>query len=131
MPRLITSTPAARLAATLRSSSANRYGGMRSRRSLCLIQLLAEFVTELATVDGHRPARQRDAQLLVDLHLQLAAVEQDPHVGGAAREAVRDRGAARAGARRQGLPHPALEDAGADQAGLELGVPRDVGAIGK
>src|SRR5260370_41980422 len=121
MARLMASTPAARLAATLRSSSANRYGGMRSRRSLCLIQLLAEFVTELATVDGHRPACQRDAQLVVDLYLQLTAVEQDAHIGRAAAEAVSDRGAARAGARRESLPHPALEDPGADQPGLELG----------
>src|SRR5258708_22980524 len=117
MPRLITSTPAARLAATLRSSSANRYGGMRSRRSLCLIQLLAEFVTELATVDGHRPARQRDAQLVVDLHLQLAAVEQDARVGGSAREAIGDPRAPRARAPRQRLPHPPLEDPGPGPAG--------------
>ena len=38
IPRLITSTPAAFFAATLRSSSANRYGGSRSSRSLDLTE---------------------------------------------------------------------------------------------
>src|SRR6059058_81800 len=144
MPRLITSAPAARSAAILRSSSANAYGGMRSRRLLGFIQLpphrlnglsppsgellkLAhELLAQKSAKDGQRPACQVYAQLLVYLYLELATVEhnRDPHrPGETARsgtgrggrrgrlfERVGNRGAACAGAAREGLPHPALED---------------------
>ena len=49
-------------------------------------------------------------------------------------EHVRHRGAAGAGARGKGLPHPALEYARANARrgpGLELGVPGDVRAVGE
>ena len=59
IPRLITSTPAARLAATLRSSSANRYGGIRSRRLLGRMQLLYEVVGQAAARTRALPSRSR------------------------------------------------------------------------
>src|SRR5689334_2320564 len=52
IPRLMTSTPAACFSAILRSSSANRYGVMRLRRSLGLIQLLAGVGAGLSWVCG-------------------------------------------------------------------------------
>src|SRR5271167_1829609 len=111
IPRLITSTPAARLAAILRSSSANRYGGMRSRRSLGCMQLLEEFGAERRPIDGHGPAGEGQIQVLVELDEELAAVEAHGHRGATAAPDVRDRGPARAGARRQRLADPPLEDA--------------------
>src|SRR5258707_10300304 len=79
MPRLITSTPAARFSAILPSSWANAYGGMRSRRLLGLMQLLCELLAEAALEHGPRPACQVDAQVPPPLHLQLPAVEQHDH----------------------------------------------------
>src|SRR5665213_4037843 len=110
MPRLITSTPAARLAAILRSSSANAYGGMRSRRLLGLMQLLHEVVTQAAVKYGSRPACQIHTQILPHLDLQLAAIEHDrdgsaPLSSPSPAEHVCDRGARGAGARGQRLPH--------------------------
>src|SRR4029077_14623922 len=69
MPRLITSTPAARLAAILRSSSANAYGGMRSRRLLGLIQLLR-------CLSGERVSDSYD---LLPLPLELLAQAAGEH----------------------------------------------------
>src|SRR5450755_211669 len=109
IPRLITSTPAARLAATLRSSSANRYGGMRSRRLLDRMQLLYEFVGERSAIHRNRPAAQIDLQFLPHLDLQLAAVECDRDRRVAPLQDVCDSGARRAGPARGSLPHPALE----------------------
>src|SRR5437588_12594939 len=77
MPSLITSMPAARLAEIFRSSSANRYGGICSRRLLDRIQLLQEIVGEGAAEHRHRPARQVDVQVRPHLGLQLPAVERD------------------------------------------------------
>src|SRR5438552_16718742 len=95
MPRLITSTPAARLAAILRSSSANAYGGMRSRRWLGfirlpphrlnglappsgeLLELSPELLAESAGKDGQRPARQVYTRLIADLPRELPAVSPD------------------------------------------------------
>ena len=88
-PSVITSMPAARFAAILRSSWANRYGGMRSRRSLCLIELLAEVVGERAREHGHRPAGQGHVQILPDLDRQLAAVEAHDDLGAARRRGGR------------------------------------------
>src|SRR5258708_2949868 len=85
MPRLITSTPAARFSAILPSSWANAYGGVRSRRLLGLMQLLCEVVAEASLEHGPRPACQVDPQVLPHLDLQLAAVEQDDHVNVATR----------------------------------------------
>ncbi len=66
--------PAARFSLTLRSSSANRYGGIFSRRLLGLLQLLDEVVGEPAAENRHRPAAQVDLQVLSHFHLELAAV---------------------------------------------------------
>src|SRR3954453_6736023 len=73
MPRLITSIPCAFFSAILRSSWANRYGGMRSRRLLDLIQLLHEVVGQLGRVDGPRPSGQGHVPVLAALHLHGAA----------------------------------------------------------
>src|SRR5579871_4742873 len=94
MPSVITSTPAARFSAIRRSSWANRYGGMRSRRSLCLIELLAEFSGERPREDGQRPAGQGHVQMVPDRDLELTAVEADQHPRGSAGEVVSDGGAA-------------------------------------
>src|SRR4051794_7832045 len=142
MPRLMTSTPAARLAAIFPSSWANAYGGMRSRRLLGCMQLLFEVLAQAALEHGPRPACPVDVQILPHLNLELAAVEQNQHhLGGrplcTAVLQVGDRGAARAGARRQGLPHPALEDTRADarcaatRCRVELGVPGHVRPVGE
>src|SRR3954466_4127033 len=96
MPRLITSMPCAFFSAILRSSWANRYGGMRSRRLLDLIQLLHEFIAHLSGVDGARPAGQVHVQVLADLHLEVAAVEVHRHRALAAAQHERDRGTRRA-----------------------------------
>src|SRR5581483_8542874 len=77
MPRLITSTPAARLSAILRSSWANAYGGIFSRRLLGFMQLLFELFAERAGEHRPRPACQVDLQVGPDLDLQLAAVQDD------------------------------------------------------
>src|SRR3984957_15411935 len=76
IPRLMTSTPAACLAAILRSSSANRYGGMRPRRSLGLMPLLDEVLAELSREHGTCPACQVYVQILSHLYAQLSPVEQ-------------------------------------------------------
>src|SRR3981081_4159986 len=118
MPRLITSTPAARFSAIFRSSWAKAYGGMRSRRLLGFMQLLFEIVAQATLEHRPRPARQIDPQILADLDLELAAVE---HHGDASSVTIAvvllnvcDRGTRRPGAGGQGLPHPALEDPRAD-----------------
>src|SRR5580700_6411616 len=98
MPRLITSIPASRLEAILRSSSANRYGGISSRRLLGFMQLLDEFVGQDAAVHGHGPAGQVDVQILPHFDLELAPVEDHGDRRMAATEHVRDRGASRPGA---------------------------------
>src|ERR1700726_278959 len=138
MPRLITSTPAARFAAILLSSCANAYGGMRSRRLLGFMQLLCEVVAEAALEHGPRPACQVDAQVLPHLHLELAAVEDHRQTGAIGLPAavldVGDRGAAGTRAGGQGLPHPALEDPRSyprQAVGLELRVPRHIGPVGE
>src|SRR5271165_2927984 len=79
MPRLITSTPAARLSAILRSSCANAYGGMRSRRLLGFMKLLLELVAETTLEHRARPACQIDLQALPHLDDQLAAVQDHGH----------------------------------------------------
>src|SRR6516225_7011639 len=97
MPRLITSTPAARFAAILRSSSAKAYGGIRSSRLLGLIrapswrvalgascssvlgQLVQDLLAETPREHGQRPAGQVHAQVLPHLHVELAAVEHHPY----------------------------------------------------
>src|SRR2546421_777686 len=118
MPRLITSTPAARFSAIFRSSWANAYGGMRSRRLLGFMQLLFEVLAEAALEHRPRPTRQVDLQVLADLDLELTAVEQHGHASLATIAAlfanVGDRCTGRSGPGGQRLPHPALEDPGAD-----------------
>src|SRR5690348_4519855 len=126
MPRLITSTPAARLSAILRSSWANAYGGIFSRRLLGFMQLLFELVADRAGEDRPRPACQVHAQVCCDLDLQLAPVEHDRHRPGTvscrALVGVRHGRAGRAGPRGERLPHPALENPGADLRRLDLRV---------
>src|SRR6202012_3508396 len=114
IPRLITSMPAARLAAILRSSSANRYGGIFSRRLLGRMQLLDEIVRQGSGVDRHRPAAEGNVEILPHLDRQLAAVEHDRDGRIAAGEHVRDGGTGRTGPARRGLSDAALEDTGAD-----------------
>src|SRR4051794_12471034 len=106
IPSEITSTPCAFFKAILRSSSANRYGGIRSRRSAGCMQLLDELVGQLAPIHGDRPAGQVDVQVVGDVDLELAAVQADGDGRVAALERVGDGGAARAGARGHGLPTP-------------------------
>src|ERR1035437_8079099 len=122
MPKLITSTPAARFSAILRSSCAKAYGGMRSKRFLGLIKLLCELVAEAPLAPGPRPACQVDVQVLPHLYLQLAAVEHDGHTsvlaGEPGFEHVGDRRSGGARARGQGLADAALEDASADALAL-------------
>src|SRR3954470_10238019 len=79
MPSEMTSMPAARFSRTLRSSSANRYGGMRSRRLLGCMQLLEEFVGQLPPVYRDGPTGQVHVQILVDLHPELTPVEAHRH----------------------------------------------------
>ena len=68
-------------------------------------------------------------QVLAHLHLELAAVQAHGHGAVGAAQHRGHRGAGRAGARRHGLPHPALEDARADR-GVALPAPeRDVRAV--
>src|ERR1700753_2958566 len=131
MPRLITSMPAARLAAILRSSSANRYGGIFSRRLLGRMQLLDEIVRQGSGVDRHRPAAEGNVQILLDLDGQLAAVEHDRDGGIAAVEHVCDGRPRRTGPARGGLSDPALEDPGANPIRGQCRVPGHVGAVGK
>src|SRR4051812_50172900 len=81
MPRLITSMPCAFFSAILRSSWANRYGGMRSKRLLDLIQLLHELVGQVAGGDPARPAGGGHVQGLADLPPPVAPVEGHGHRG--------------------------------------------------
>src|SRR5215218_1811853 len=120
MPRLITSTPAARLSATRRSSSANMYGGIASRRldgsanpigaeiysywrvgSVQLGQGRGQLGRELARADRLGPAAEPHVELLGDLDLELAAVEHDHQRAGRPAQDGRHGGAAGAGSRRQ------------------------------
>src|SRR3954468_5623320 len=110
MPRLITSIPCTFFSAILRSSWANRYGGMRSRRLLDLIQLLDEFVGQVRGVNRPRPACQVHVKVLPHFHLEVTAVEVHRHRALAAAQHERDGGSRRAGARRERLAHAALED---------------------
>src|SRR3954447_26371384 len=113
IPSEITSTPCSLFRAILCSSSANRYGGIRSRRSAGCMQLLDELVGELAPVHGDGPAGQVDVQVVGDVDLKLAAVEADADGRVAPHQRVGEGGAACTGPRGHGLPHSALEDAGA------------------
>src|SRR3954454_3705657 len=79
MPRLITSIPCACFSEILRSSSAKRYGGRRSSRSLVFTKCLQEFVGERACVHGHGPSAQVHVHVLPHLDLELHAVELDGH----------------------------------------------------
>ena len=83
----------------------------------------------VARVHGHGPAGQVDVQVLGHVHLQLAAVQPDGHGAVDPAQHRGHGGAGGAGARRHGLPHPALEDARADR-GVALAAPeRDVRAV--
>src|SRR3954454_21906993 len=124
MPSEITSTPASFLAAILRSSSANRYGGIRSRRSDGCMQLLDEVGGELAPVHRDGPAGQVDVQVLLHLDLELAAIEPDRYRRLAAAQHVRHGCSDGSGPGGEGFPDTTLEDAGADDAGLDLRVER-------
>src|SRR3954468_3398674 len=114
MPSEITSIPCAFFSRILRSSSANRYGGMRSRRLLGLIQLLYELVAERCGVHALRPASQGHVQVLAHLHLEVAAVEVHRHGARPALQHVSHGGSARTGPGRERLPHAPLEYARCD-----------------
>src|SRR6185503_9841047 len=93
MPRLMTSIPAARLSEIRRSSSANMYGGIASRRregaatprlrvsgvalARSLRERLDQLRRELALEDRLRPTGEGHFELGRDLDLELAAVELD------------------------------------------------------
>src|ERR1700741_758890 len=79
MPRLITSMPASRFSAILRSSWAKAYGGIFSRRLLGFMQLLFELVADRAREHRARPACQIDAEVRPHLDQQLTAVQADLH----------------------------------------------------
>src|SRR3954452_24305907 len=121
--------PCAFFSAILRSSWANRYGGMRSSRLLGLIQLLDELVAEGRGVHAPRPAGQGHVQVLADLHLEVAPVEVDPHRALATPEDVRHGGAARARPGRHRLTDAALEDPRRDLARAVRAPERDVRAL--
>src|SRR5579884_110514 len=129
IPRLITSIPAARWAATLRSSSANRYGGIRSRRLLGRIELLGELGGDRAAEHRDRPARQLDAQVLRHVDLQLTPIELDRYRRLASRQHVGDGGAGGAGSAGSRLPHAPLEDPRPQAAPPRDRVPGDVGPV--
>ena len=131
MPRLITSTPGGLLRA--RSSAPARRtgtGAVRPAAYSCLTQLLQEFVAELARCTRARPSRSGSR-----------AGPRRPPPPARRRRAARSRdwvdaaqhgrhgGAARAGAGRHRLAHPALEDARADPAVGVAPPERDVGAV--
>src|SRR3954470_19661061 len=126
MPRLITSMPCAFFSAILRSSWANRYGGMRSRRLLRLIQLLDELVAERRGIHAPRPASQDHVQVLPHVHLEVAAVEMYGHRALAALQDIGHGGAARAGPGRHRLADAPLEDTGRDLARTVRAPERDV-----
>src|SRR5438067_1597851 len=125
----MTSTPAARLALILRSSSANRYGGIRSRRLLGRIELLDELIGKGAVEYGDSPPSQRYVKIRGDLDLELAAIEDHLDRGAAAFQDIGYGRSSGAGAAGRCLPHPALEDPGAQAMRLERRIPRDVGAV--
>src|ERR1700761_6764052 len=79
MPRLMTSTPAWRFSAILRSSWANAYGGIFSRRLLGFMQLLFELVADRAGEHRARPACQVHLQVGAHLGLEPSPVEHHGH----------------------------------------------------
>src|SRR5205823_6863085 len=79
IPRLITSIPCACFSWIFRSSSANRYGGRRSSRSLVFTEVLQEFIAQRPRVHRNRPAGQVHVHVLADFDLELAAVQRDGH----------------------------------------------------
>src|SRR3954452_19618952 len=99
MPKLITSIPCACFSEILRSSSAKRYGGRRSSRSLVFTKCLQEFVGERAGEYRQSPFRQVHVHVLPHLDLQLTAVELDGNRAVYSAHLVRDGRADRAGAR--------------------------------
>src|SRR5215217_5351857 len=114
IPRLITSTPAARFSLIFRSSSANRYGGRRSSRLLGCIQLLEEFLAQRPRVHGTRPAGQVHMEVLAHVDHELAPVEHHGHRAVHTTQGGRHGRARGAGAGRHRLADPALEDPRAD-----------------
>src|SRR4051794_12338400 len=123
--------PCAFFSAILRSSWANRYGGMRSPRLLGLIQLLDEIVAERRGVHAPCPAGQRPVQGLPDPPPPVAAVEVHRNGTLPALEDESHGGARRAGAGRERLPHAALEYPRRDLV-LRVAAPeRDVGPVGE
>src|SRR6476620_6218303 len=98
MPRLITSIPSSRFASIRRSSSANMYGGIASRRwegaarpfflvgaamrsrksrSAEVFERPQQLRRELSSEERLGPARQQHRQVVPDLDLELASVELD------------------------------------------------------
>src|SRR5262245_8719561 len=104
MPRLITSIPSSRLASIFRSSSANMYGGIASRRAdgsaralfwevliglgrlgrrsrggfLALGEVLEgaeQLLGEVSRADGLGPPSQGHSEVVCDLDQQLPAVQ--------------------------------------------------------
>ena len=130
---VMTSTPAARFSAIFRSSWANRYGGMRSRRSL---------VSHRAPCGSRRRGSPRSTGTAQPVRVTCRSSPTSTSSAPPSRrtviwrrpagEVVGDGGAAGAGPGRERLADAALEDAGADHGRvLELAVPGHVGAVGE
>ena len=103
------------------SSNGERHTGAFDAQSLIaalegprgrLAQLGEQLAADLAAIDGHRPAGQVDVQRLVDVDLELAAVELhgDGRVAAAQREG--DGGAARARCPTTASPPPRARRSG-------------------
>src|SRR5687767_5287950 len=109
MPSEITSIPAAFFSATLRSSSANMYGGIASRRlegsvrPMRRVRLSSassearerpdQLIRQLAAVNGLGRSGERDVEALGDLDDELAAGELHRDGAGGPGQECRHRGA--------------------------------------
>src|SRR3954471_23014797 len=97
--------------------------------ALLAVQLgerLHQLRRQLAGKDRLRPAIELHVQILGDRDLQFTAFELDDQRALGAAEEGGDGGAAGTGAGGERLPHPALEDAGADPAAVD----REEGDVG-
>src|SRR4029079_12903806 len=96
--------------------------------ALDVIERLDQLGRELARVERQGPAGELDVELRGDLDLELAPIEGAGRRARGAGEHRRDRRPARPGPRRERLPHPALEDPGADAITVDA-EEGDVGAV--
>ena len=136
-PRLITSTPAAFLSSILRSSSANRYGGRRSSRSLVSRHFALLQRAPRTRPRARRGRRARPSRSGPRARSSRTATSSSPPSSStvtglsAPRSTAATAAPGRAGAGRHRLPHPALEDPRADLGVAGLAPERHVGAVGE